>query len=277
MAALVASSAYRARRRSRRRRRRRAQHVRVHPGGDRGVDRRGARAGGGVEARSRGRRLVVAGCMPSRYGADLRRGDARGRRVRCRWPTRTSVLRVLEELARRAAGREARVHRARPARPTAYLKVSEGCDRRCAYCTIPAIRGPFVSRPLERDRSTRPRLLIAGGARELVLVGQDIAATAATSPMPARTSPTLVRAPRRARGRLPHPPDVPAARRRHRPAARGHRRQPPRLPLPRHPAAARLARPCSTRWGAPASRGRHLALLERIRAALPDVDAAHHA
>src|SRR5262245_47659439 len=32
---------------------------------------------------------------------------------------------------------------------TAYVKVSEGCDRRCSFCVIPSIRGPMVSRPLE--------------------------------------------------------------------------------------------------------------------------------
>jgi ribosomal protein S12 methylthiotransferase len=52
--------------------------------------------------------------------------------------------------------------------------VSEGCDRRCAYCTIPAIRGPFVSDTTDRVLE-EASLLIAGGARELVLVGQDIA------------------------------------------------------------------------------------------------------
>ena len=31
----------------------------------------------------------------------------------------------------------------------AYLKISEGCDRTCAFCAIPAIRGKYVSRPIE--------------------------------------------------------------------------------------------------------------------------------
>jgi ribosomal protein S12 methylthiotransferase len=58
--------------------------------------------------------------------------------------------------------------------PTAYLKVSEGCDRRCAYCTIPAIRGRFVSAPANA-LVAEARLLVDGGVKELVLVGQDSA------------------------------------------------------------------------------------------------------
>jgi ribosomal protein S12 methylthiotransferase len=56
---------------------------------------------------------------------------------------------------------------------TAYLKIADGCDRHCAYCTIPAIRGRFVSEPLDA-LVDEARTLIAAGAREIVLVGQDV-------------------------------------------------------------------------------------------------------
>lgn len=52
------------------------------------------------------------------------------------------------------------------------LKIAEGCDNRCAYCTIPSIRGPLVSRPLV-EVVEEARDLVAGGARELILVAQD--------------------------------------------------------------------------------------------------------
>ena len=54
----------------------------------------------------------------------------------------------------------------------AYLKISEGCDRRCSYCAIPLIRGPHVSVPEEvllREASS----LAAKGVRELILIAQD--------------------------------------------------------------------------------------------------------
>lgn len=55
---------------------------------------------------------------------------------------------------------------------TAYLKIAEGCDNRCAYCAIPAIRGPFRSRPIE-DIVAEAKDLESMGLKELVLVAQD--------------------------------------------------------------------------------------------------------
>ena len=54
----------------------------------------------------------------------------------------------------------------------AYLKISEGCDRTCAYCAIPLIRGPHVSVPVE-DLVEESRGLAAQGVRELIVVAQD--------------------------------------------------------------------------------------------------------
>lgn len=58
---------------------------------------------------------------------------------------------------------------------TAYLRISDGCDNRCTYCTIPLIRGPFRSRPAEAIVA-EARSLAALGVRELVLIGQDTTA-----------------------------------------------------------------------------------------------------
>ena len=55
---------------------------------------------------------------------------------------------------------------------TAYLKIAEGCDNRCAYCAIPAIRGKFRSRPIE-DLIAEAKQLEALGVRELNIVAQD--------------------------------------------------------------------------------------------------------
>jgi ribosomal protein S12 methylthiotransferase len=58
---------------------------------------------------------------------------------------------------------------------SAYLKISEGCNHRCAYCAIPLIRGDLRSRPMEmilQEAST----LIGRGVKELNLIAQDLAA-----------------------------------------------------------------------------------------------------
>lgn len=56
--------------------------------------------------------------------------------------------------------------------PYAYLKISEGCDRRCSYCAIPFIRGAHRSVPVE-DLMEEAKRLAAGGVKELVLIAQD--------------------------------------------------------------------------------------------------------
>jgi ribosomal protein S12 methylthiotransferase len=54
----------------------------------------------------------------------------------------------------------------------AYLRISEGCNLRCAFCTIPSIRGKMRSKPLEAIEA-EARSLMASGAFELNLIGQD--------------------------------------------------------------------------------------------------------
>ncbi len=54
----------------------------------------------------------------------------------------------------------------------AYLKISEGCDRRCSYCAIPFIRGAHKSVPIEK-LVEEAELLASKGVRELILIAQD--------------------------------------------------------------------------------------------------------
>lgn len=55
----------------------------------------------------------------------------------------------------------------------AYLKISEGCDRTCAFCAIPAIRGKYTSRPIEE--LVKEAVSLAGkGVKELILIAQDL-------------------------------------------------------------------------------------------------------
>lgn len=54
----------------------------------------------------------------------------------------------------------------------AYLKIAEGCDRSCAYCAIPLIRGPHRSVPME-SLVEEARQLAARGVRELIIIAQD--------------------------------------------------------------------------------------------------------
>ena len=55
----------------------------------------------------------------------------------------------------------------------AYLKVSEGCDRRCSYCAIPIITGRHRSRPME-DILEEVRMLVAKGVKEFQVIAQEL-------------------------------------------------------------------------------------------------------
>jgi len=55
----------------------------------------------------------------------------------------------------------------------AYLKISEGCNRVCAFCAIPFIRGKYISRPVE-DLVKEANLLANNGVKELILIAQDL-------------------------------------------------------------------------------------------------------
>ena len=55
----------------------------------------------------------------------------------------------------------------------AYLKVSEGCDRTCAFCAIPIIRGKCISRPIN-DIIIECKNLVARGVKEIILIAQDL-------------------------------------------------------------------------------------------------------
>lgn len=54
----------------------------------------------------------------------------------------------------------------------AYLKISEGCDRPCSFCSIPLMRGKHQSRPIE-DLVKQAKILSEKGVKELILIGQD--------------------------------------------------------------------------------------------------------
>src|SRR4051812_48827815 len=56
--------------------------------------------------------------------------------------------------------------------PSAYVKISEGCDHKCAFCIIPAIRGKHVSRPID-EIAAEIADLAEQGVKEAVLIAQD--------------------------------------------------------------------------------------------------------
>lgn len=56
--------------------------------------------------------------------------------------------------------------------PSAYLKISEGCDHACTFCIIPQLRGRYASRPMDTIID-EAKMLTEGGVKELVLIAED--------------------------------------------------------------------------------------------------------
>ena len=110
--------------------------------------------------------LAVFGCLSQRYMDDLKEEipevDA--------WFGARDLTPVLEYLGVQAAPFVKR--RLSSKKGYAYLKISEGCDRRCSYCAIPFIRGAHKSVPIE-DILAEANSLAAEGVKELILIAQD--------------------------------------------------------------------------------------------------------
>jgi len=119
-----------------------------------------------------GQTLIVAGCMTQLYGRQVRDENRAVDHVFGvgQWQDVAKLLSVdvaavfdIPESAAKVTG------------PSAYLKISDGCDAPCTFCVIPRIKGALRSAPAGMLVREAQRL-VAAGAKELVLVGQDTTA-----------------------------------------------------------------------------------------------------
>lgn len=128
------------------------------------------------------KKVIVAGCLAQRMGDDLRK-EVRGIDAIVRIDQRDNIAQIIKDTI---------AHKKQPERPDtepslvhddqgrllitpnhwAYLRISEGCSRKCSFCTIPAIRGAFRSKPLEAIVA-EARELAQNGAAELSVIAQD--------------------------------------------------------------------------------------------------------
>lgn len=120
---------------------------------------------------SRLKRLVVLGCLPQRFGADIRRALPEVDLVIAERDTNAISARLIDFFKITADGSAHGCHTSTPAH-YAYVKIADGCDNRCAYCTIPRIKGGYRSISQERIIA-HTRRLAERGAREIILVAQD--------------------------------------------------------------------------------------------------------
>jgi ribosomal protein S12 methylthiotransferase len=127
------------------------------------------------------KKLVVTGCMVQRYGASLE-----GELPEVDHFLGTGEYHRIDEVLKARAGEAPRSYIDTPLyihdelaprlspwkKHSSYLKISEGCNHRCAFCIIPQLRGKLRSRTVP-SLVTEARQLAAAGVRELSLVSQD--------------------------------------------------------------------------------------------------------
>ena len=128
-------------------------------------------------------KVIVAGCLAQRMGVELMKlapgADAyvgvgqMGRFDEIVKTTLSSKERLVDVAPphHRWADVETRARSGKPW--SAYLKVSEGCDHKCTFCTIPSFRGKHDSKPIERVVA-EARHLARMGTREINLIAQDV-------------------------------------------------------------------------------------------------------
>lgn len=119
------------------------------------------------------KKLYVMGCLSERYLADLEKEipEVDG------WYGKFNYKQLVQDLKRadeQSATCEKDYHRhITTPRHYAYIKISEGCDRRCAYCAIPLITGRHQSRPME-DILNEVRWLVSRGTKEFQVIAQEL-------------------------------------------------------------------------------------------------------
>lgn len=124
--------------------------------------------------------LIIAGCLGQRYGQELldELPEADGIIGTEAWDRITEVIDETLKGNRLVIKGDEKIYDASvpriPTTPqhTAYVKIAEGCNNRCAFCAIPLIRGKFRSRKIE-DIVAEVKALAAKGVKEIVLIAQD--------------------------------------------------------------------------------------------------------
>ncbi len=124
-----------------------------------------------VQAKREGRlrKLYVMGCLSQRYQKELQAEIPEVDKFYGKFNYRQ----LLQELGKaEVPSCDGKRHLTTP-RHYAYLKISEGCDRHCAYCAIPLMTGSHVSRPME-EILQETRDLVAQGVKEFQVIAQEL-------------------------------------------------------------------------------------------------------
>ena len=124
-----------------------------------------------IQAKEEGRlrKLYVMGCLSQRYQKEL---EAEMPEVD-KFYGKFNYKELLKELGKADAPACSGTRHLTTPHHYAYIKISEGCNRRCAYCAIPIITGKHVSRPMD-EILDEVRQLVADGVKEFQIIAQEL-------------------------------------------------------------------------------------------------------
>lgn len=124
-----------------------------------------------IQAKEEGRlrKLYVMGCLSQRYQKEL---EAEMPEVD-KFYGKFNYKELLKELGKAEVPACSGTRHLTTPHHYAYIKISEGCNRRCAYCAIPIITGKHVSRPMN-EILDEVRQLVADGVKEFQIIAQEL-------------------------------------------------------------------------------------------------------
>lgn len=124
-----------------------------------------------IQAKEEGRlrKLYVMGCLSQRYQKEL---EAEMPEVD-KFYGKFNYKELLKELGKADVPACSGTRHLTTPHHYAYIKISEGCNRRCAYCAIPIITGKHVSRPID-EILDEVRQLVADGVKEFQIIAQEL-------------------------------------------------------------------------------------------------------
>lgn len=126
-----------------------------------------------TEAKNNGQigRIIVMGCLSERYLAELEEAIPEVDEYYGKFNFKEFAESLPNVSAQSYSNKKDRL--TLTPKHYAYIKISEGCDRRCAYCAIPLITGRHKSRELE-DIVSEVELLVAAGVKEFNIIAQEL-------------------------------------------------------------------------------------------------------
>ena len=112
--------------------------------------------------------IIVFGCLAQRYKSELEKEIPEIDKI-------FGIMQekeILEYILKKSVSNKVSARQLATPKHYAYIKISEGCNRRCSFCAIPLIKGEHISRPIE-DIVEEARQLAQQGVKEIILIAQD--------------------------------------------------------------------------------------------------------